>query len=201
MKTRLLALYAIILALTFVAFLPVFVVTFLVPMIAICATFRFRTGMFAAACAGVVSVIIAFTFGAGTIVGMGFQLHPWIPIVTRLIAGAIAWWAGHGARKLFGNSNNRFASKILPVSVVATTASLLNTVLVVSTLIIFASSVFTISGAAFIIQILPFAIAELIVNSIICPPLSLSLRKGLKNTELEKEIVPLNGVIANAASN
>ena len=200
MKARLLALYAIILALTFIAFLPFFVIAFLIPMIAVCATFKFRTGMFAAACAGVVSLIYAFSFGGGTVVAAGFQLMPWIPVVMRLLAGAGAWGAGHCARKLLGNRQNRFVSKILPVCVTATTASLLNSVLVVSALILFASSVLNTSGTVFVIGILPFAIAELIVNNIVTPPLSLALRRGLKGTAIESEIIPLNGVAVMVAN-
>jgi len=200
MKTRLMALYAIILALTFLSFAPFFLWVFFIPMIAVCATFRFRTGIFATACAAVVSFI--YMWIGGDLVALGFQNQPWIPIVPRLITGVVAWWIGHGARKLFGNRKNRFVSKVLPVCVVATTASVLNTILVVGSLVLFAADALGMSGTAFVLYIIPvYAIPELIITNIVCPPLSLSLRKGLKNTELEKEIVPLNGVVLDVISN
>jgi len=190
-KTLLIVLYAIILALTFVAFAPFFVVTFFVPLIAVCATFRFRTGIFAAVCAAAVSVIYTYSFGGGHTVAAAFQMAPWVAIIPRLIAGAAAWWAGRGARKLFGGRKNRFVSKVLPVSVVATTASLLNTVLVVGSIILLVPQALNETPGAFVVSILGFAVIELIVNNVICPPLSLAIRRGLKGTGLEKEIVPL----------
>lgn len=183
--------YAIILGLTFVAAAPFFMFVFLIPMIAVCATFKFRTGIFAAACIAFVSFV--YMWMSADPVALAFQNAPWIPIVPRLITGAAAWWAGAGARKLLGGRGNRFVSKVLPVNVVATVASLGNTVLVVGGLILLTNvaEVLEMSNAAFFVMIIPHAVIELVLTNIICPPLSMGIRRGLNGTPLESELTPL----------
>jgi len=187
-KSQFIALYAIIVALTLVAAAPFFMFVFLIPMIVVCGAFRFRTGMFAALVFGVVS--FSYMWFNADPVSLIFQNAPWIAIVPRLITGALAWWAGAGVRRLTHTVDNRFVREGLPALVVALVASLSNTVLVVGGLVLLTDAAYAIgmTNMGFFVSIIPQATVELIVTMIVCPPLVMALRRGLRGMSLEQEL-------------
>lgn len=148
---------------------------FFVPVLLACVFTDFKTSIAVSLFFGVVSLVYAF-MGA-SFVSLAFVAQPWIPIVTRLLAGVFARGTFVITNKLIKKEGK--LKKILPICAAASVGSISNTALVVACFALFLSSA-EFAGMTVFVYIpvmLISGVIELAVNNIILPPLTLALGK------------------------
>ena len=175
-KAKAAALCAVFLALTAVfGALPY---VFLLPVLIASVTTDFKTSLIVSVFFGVISLLYALM--SGSLVAVAFVAQPWIPIAARIFVGPAARGAYLLTNKIVRKEGR--LKKILPVCIGGAVGSLVNTALVVCLLVLTSGSVEVggVTVIAYVSVMLISGAIELAVNTIVLPPLALTLgRLGL----------------------
>lgn len=185
-NVRLITVSAVTLALTVV--MGAFPFVFLVPLLFTTVTRGWKMTIIAALSFGVVSYLYAYM--GTSIVAVAFLENPWIPIVPRIFVGLAAHGAYVLTRKLVTKGNK---AKILPVSVAISVGCIANTGLVVTCLMLFASSVTfgELTMPLYLTTMLISGLIELVICNVVIPPLALTVGKALKLPDYNKGVMKI----------
>lgn len=177
-KSKTLVLYAITFALMIVFGLLPYV--FLLPLLFICVTADWKMAAVSGLMFGVIS--FCYAFAGSSLVALAFIEAPWIPIVPRLLVGIGTHFAFSAAKKIV-RGEGKFA-RSLPYAIAGAVGSILNTGLVVTCLILFTPDL-ALNGVVMYVYAPTLLIAgaiELAVNTLLLPPIALTVQKALRMT-------------------
>lgn len=177
-NTKKLTVMAVLIALMIALIKVPFV--FFIPLLFTCVTLSLSLTIIMSIIFGCIS--LGFAFMGGSVVAVAFMQAPWIPIIARLLTALGTYFIFNGVNLAIKNSKtfkNKKGANALPYYVAATSGSLLNTFLVVGSILLFAKNA-TFNEAS-MYSILPvialYAVGELIANNLIVPPLGITFSK------------------------
>lgn len=190
MKRRLsltLSVCATILALTFVLGWIPYGGLFLLPLLFTACNFDFFMSAFAGLAFGLFSLAYSYLIGGAALISLYFMAYPLLPIIPRILVGMIAYGVFKLSTKLIKKVN--LGSKIFSISITAAIGTFSNTFLV-GLFVIIINRVAPISGEEIFTlgQLLLAGIIEIVVNTIILPPIVLAVRKAAP--KLFNEMMP-----------
>lgn len=173
------AFFAVILALMIL--LTPLPYVFFVPLLTVCCVKDFKTSVIAGLIFGTVS--LGYAFMGATPVSYAFMQAPWIPIVARVVTAALTSLIYKLINKLI-KKEGRFKI-IFSAALTSVFGSLLNTLTVGGSILLFAPTVAGADGDIIMSAVLPALLAvsapiESVINALIVPLICLALSKVLK---------------------
>ncbi|MDR3021240.1 MAG: hypothetical protein LBU60_00970 [Clostridiales bacterium] len=146
-----------------------------IPVLVVISAFRkIKISVYVSLTAGIISWIFAYI--RPSVVGLAFQSNPHLAILPRLFAGLVAHYV---SVFVFYISK----SKIIPTGIFcAIFGSSANTLFVIGAIVIFVPEAYSnfVTTWAYVAFIIPTAILELVMNSIITPVMSRIIVKRMK---------------------
>lgn len=144
---------------------------FLLPLSFACATRGFKTGVTLGLMFGLYS--LALSYAGGSPVSVAFMQAPYIPVVARVLCAVLTCLFSEGIKKIWGDkTRTRF---VLRVALTGAVASLLNSGLVIGSILLFLPGF--LPGEALSLILTVSAPIELAVNVLLLPPICLAVKK------------------------